>query len=195
MTAALRPSPGQPNRGRHLSLVPPAEPRRRRARHERPSRRRRHGVPVRARVIPLPTSAAPIAPIAPTVASASAAATGAGATRGAPPRPPPAAARRRRLEATYRRRRVAVGLLVAGVVGVAGLVADSVLTGPGGVPASAAGAGTASVEHTVTAHAGDSMWSIAEVFHGATPMGEYVEALIARNGGTHLEVGQLVRLP
>ena len=49
--------------------------------------------------------------------------------------------RRAPTEATYRRRRAAVGVLVAGLVGSAALVAGNVLTGPGGVPASAAGAG------------------------------------------------------
>jgi hypothetical protein len=103
---------------------------------------------------------------------------------------------RRRREARYRRRRAVVGLLVAGVVGVGVLVADSVLTGPGGVPASAAGAGTARpTGRSVRADVGDSLWSIAEVHHGTTSITRYVEALISLNGGTTIEVGQLVALP
>jgi len=97
--------------------------------------------------------------------------------------------------ATYRRRRAALGLLVAGLVGSATLVAGTILTGPGGVPASAAGAGRAPLERTVRARPGDSLWSIAEVFHGDVPIAAYVEALISRNGGTRIDAGQVVRLP
>ena len=82
-----------------------------------------------------------------------------------------------------------------GVVGSAALLAGNVLTGPGGVPASAAGAGQAPLERTVRARPGDSLWSIAEVFHGDAPIAHYVEALISRNGGTRIEAGQVVRLP
>jgi hypothetical protein len=103
--------------------------------------------------------------------------------------------RRPATDVTYRRRRAAVGLLLAGVVGSAALLAGNVLTGPGGVPASAAGTGQAPLERTVLARAGDSLWSIAEVFHGDVPISHYVEALITRNGGTRIEAGQVVRLP
>jgi hypothetical protein len=97
--------------------------------------------------------------------------------------------------ATYRRRRTAAGLLVAGVVGCGGLVVGNVLTGPGGVPASAAGTGTALAPRSVRARAGDSLWSIGEVFHGDVSLASYVEALISLNGGTRIVAGQLVRLP
>jgi hypothetical protein len=103
--------------------------------------------------------------------------------------------RRAPTDATYRRRRAALGLLLAGAVGSAALVAGNVLTGPGGVPASAAGAGRAALERTVLARPGDSLWSIAEVFHGDVAITRYVEALISRNGGTRIEAGQVVRLP
>lgn len=108
-----------------------------------------------------------------------------------------AAVRRRREDARFRRRRAALALLVAGVVGAGALVADTLLTGPGGVPASAAGAGTEPHRSgsVVQAHPGDSLWSIAEVHHGGVPIRRYVEALIDLNGGTVIEVGQLVRLP
>ncbi len=98
-------------------------------------------------------------------------------------------------EAAYRRRRAFAGLVLAGVVGSAGLLAGNVLTGPGGVPASAAGAGTATPARAVRAHAGDSLWSIAETFHGDIPLARYVEALISVNGGTRIEAGQVVELP
>ena len=105
----------------------------------------------------------------------------------AAPADPPRRVRRPRrapTEATYRCRRAAVGLLLAGMVGSAALVAGTVLTGPGGVPASAAGAGKAPLERTVRARPGDSLWSIAQVYHHDVPMTRYVEALISRNGGT-----------
>ena len=90
-----------------------------------------------------------------------------------------------------------VGLLLAGVVGGGALVADSVLTGPGGVPASAAGAGTAPARSgmVVRAEAGDSLWSIAATHRGSAPITRYVDALIDLNGGTVIRAGQLVRLP
>jgi hypothetical protein len=102
---------------------------------------------------------------------------------------------RRPTEVTSRRRRAAVGLLLAGLVGSAALVAGTVLTGPGGVPASAAGAGRAPLERTVRARPGDSLWSIAEAYRGDVPIARYVEALISRNGGTRIDAGQVVRLP
>ena len=43
--------------------------------------------------------------------------------------------------------------------------------------------------------AGDSLWSIAETYHGKVALTQYVEALISLNGGTHIEGGQVVRLP
>ena len=105
--------------------------------------------------------------------------------------------RRRRAEARYRRRRAAAGLFVTALVGAGVLVVDSVLTGSGGGPASAAGAGHGSVVAgpLVRASAGDSLWSIAEQRHGEVPIRRYVEALIDLNDGTMIEAGQLVRLP
>ena len=89
------------------------------------------------------------------------------------------------------------GCCVAGAVGTGALAASTLLTGPGGVPASAAGAGTEPVGHpmSVRVEAGDSLWSIAEVHRGTVPIARYVEALIDLNGGTVIEAGQLVRLP
>jgi hypothetical protein len=105
--------------------------------------------------------------------------------------------RQRRLAARYRRRRAVAGLLVAGVVGTGALAASTLLTGPGGVPASAAGAGTEPAGHPMSVRvvAGDSLWSIAAAHRGTVPIARYVEALIDLNGGTAIEAGQLVRLP
>jgi hypothetical protein len=105
--------------------------------------------------------------------------------------------RHRRLAATYRRRRAVAGLLLAVVAGTGALAGSTLLTGPGGVPASAAGAGTEAdgPPMSVRVEAGDSLWSIAEAHHGTVSIARYLEALIDRNGGTVIEVGQLVRLP
>ena len=76
-----------------------------------------------------------------------------------------------------------------------GLAGQEVLTGPGGVPASAAGAGTARSAQQVRAEPGDSLWSIAERFHGEVALTRYVDALVDLNGGTAISAGQVVRLP
>ncbi len=94
----------------------------------------------------------------------------------------------------FRRRRTVAALLVAGTLG-SGIVAANALTGPGGIPASAAGTGTVRVPRAVRARAGDSLWSIAEVFHGDIAIARFVEALISLNGGTRIDDGQIVRLP
>ena len=71
-----------------------------------------------------------------------------------------------------------------------------VLPGPGYVPASAAGAQPAPVEEVrLVARPGDTMWAIAERFHGDLALARYLEALIDRNGGPSLQAGQVVVLP
>jgi hypothetical protein len=100
-----------------------------------------------------------------------------------------------RTQPTYRRRRAIAAALLAGAIGGAGVVGGNVLTGPGGVPATAAGAGTAIPARIVRVRAGDSLWSIAARFRGEISIGRYVEALISANGGTHIEAGQVMRLP
>ena len=85
--------------------------------------------------------------------------------------------------------------VVAVLVGVGVQLGTSVLSGPGGVPASATGAATAPPVVHVRAEPGDSLWSIAERFHGDVSLPRYVDALIELNGGTAIAAGQLVRLP
>ena len=85
--------------------------------------------------------------------------------------------------------------MVSCVLSTVALAAQGALTGPGGDPASAAGAGTAPAVRHVRAEAGDSLWSIGERFHGEVDLSRYVDALIDVNGGTAIVVGQLVRLP
>jgi hypothetical protein len=95
----------------------------------------------------------------------------------------------------YRRRRLVVGALLAVPVVLGGAVTVGVLAGPGGDPASAVGAGTAVERQVVVAQPGDSLWSIAERFHGEVALDRYLDALIARNGGTAIEAGQAIELP
>jgi nucleoid-associated protein YgaU len=108
----------------------------------------------------------------------------------APRRAPAAGA----LPAYGRRRVVAAGLLV-GLLAVCGIAAHDVLAGSGGVPASAAGATPAPVRGVVVARAGDTLWSIAERFHGEITFGRYLEALINLNDGPSIQAGQAITLP
>ena len=95
----------------------------------------------------------------------------------------------------YGRRRVAaVGLLV-GLLAICGVAAHDVLAGSGGVPASAAGATPAPVRTVVVAERGDTLWSIAERFHGEIGFDRYLEALINLNDGPSIQSGQSITLP
>ena len=93
-----------------------------------------------------------------------------------------------------RRRMVAAGLLV-GLLAACGVVAHDVLAGSGGVPASAAGATPAPVRAVVVARPGDTLWAIAERFHGEIGFDRYLEALINLNDGPSIQAGQAITLP
>lgn len=87
-------------------------------------------------------------------------------------------------------------MLAAGAVTALGLMADAIVSGPGGVPASAAGAGTDTPDRFVVVRAGDTLWSIAEAHHGDINLRRYVEKLIDLNGdSTRIVIGQTVQLP
>jgi Tfp pilus assembly protein FimV len=95
-----------------------------------------------------------------------------------------------------RRRRWMAGAVAVGAFSVLGLGAHGVLSGPGDVPASAAGAGPDPASRTVKVHAGDTLWSIAERHRGGVAIQRYVDALVDLNGGsTEIDAGQLVHLP
>jgi hypothetical protein len=105
--------------------------------------------------------------------------------------------------AVYRRRRVvAVALAVAALTMVT-MVGAGVLAGPGGVTASASGAGPAggavgaqlSGPVTVVALPGDTLWSVAERYRGEISHSRYLDALISYNGGASIEAGQVLILP
>lgn len=136
----------------------------------------------------------------------------------------------------YVRRRLAVGLVIVGMLTVLGLASRSVLADRGGVPAStptvrpatvlpasliaaaappavvatdpAAGAATASPAlHVGTpppaaaggtlylVQPGDTLWSLAQLFHGMQSVSSYVDSLVERNGGATLRAGQVLTLP
>ena len=98
-------------------------------------------------------------------------------------------------QATFRRRRAVVGVSAAIVVSFGTVATFDVLAGSGGVPASAAASQPALVRSTITAQPGDTMWSIAEVHRGDADLVRFVDELIALNGGTSLQIGQLISLP
>lgn len=98
----------------------------------------------------------------------------------------------------YVARRVVAGvaalLIAVGCVSGAGAIVASF----GGSPASAAEAQpvtSSAIDRFHVAQPGDTLWSIATEHHGSIDLGRYVDALIDRNGGTRIEVGQAVRLP
>lgn len=126
--------------------------------------------------------------------------------------------------AVYVRRRLTVALVFIGLLAVIGVSARTVLADRGGVPASTpairpatvppavavavAGAATAqlviqtstpppaaagSVQYIV--QPGDSLWSLAELFHGQRSISGWVDAMVDVNGGALLQVGQLLTLP
>ena len=97
--------------------------------------------------------------------------------------------------ATYRRRRVVVGTVLAVFVAVGAVAAHDVLAGSGGVPASAAVSLPAQARQRVVAQRGDTLWSIAAAHHGEISITRYVDALVDLNGGPTIQAGQEVVLP
>ena len=108
----------------------------------------------------------------------------------------------------YARRRLIAGLFLTAIVLVLFLGAGHVVANRGGAPASAsmirpASAGATSAPAPVTPVAanvyivqpGDTLWSIGERFHGHAALVDYVDSLVAANGGTELQVSQALALP
>ncbi|MDO8361993.1 MAG: LysM peptidoglycan-binding domain-containing protein [Actinomycetota bacterium] len=106
----------------------------------------------------------------------------------------------------YVRRRLLVALVFVFMVVVLWLGAGNVLANRGGAPASTSTvrpAASASLSNTplsytplsYTVQPGDTMWSIAQRFHGSAPHVAYVDRLVALNGGASLAVGQSISLP
>lgn len=97
--------------------------------------------------------------------------------------------------ATYRRRRVVVGTLLAVLVAVGVVAAHDVLAGSGGDPASAAVSLPAQARIHVVAQPGDTLWSIASAHHGDISITRYVDTMVDLNGGPTIQAGQEVVLP
>jgi len=92
----------------------------------------------------------------------------------------------------FLRRRLLVSLVLVAVAAVVWLGAGNVLANRGGAPAS-----TPTVRPVAThvVQPGDTLWSIAESNHGQASLTAYVDTLVEANGGTRLEVGQVISLP
>lgn len=106
----------------------------------------------------------------------------------------------RQREMVYVRRRVLVSLVLLAVVVAIWLGVGSVLANRGGDPASASTARPAlhSAAAAVAVHVvqpGDTLWSLAQRYHGQTLVDDYLDQLIALNGGTAVSVGQAITLP
>jgi LysM repeat protein len=105
----------------------------------------------------------------------------------------------------YARRRLMVLLTLAAIVLVLFVGTGHVVANRGGAPASASmirPANAAAVVPSAPAptdmyivQAGDTMWSIGQRFHGDTSLADYVDRLIAVNGGTEIQVSQALTLP
>ncbi|MEO8265137.1 MAG: LysM domain-containing protein [Ilumatobacteraceae bacterium] len=104
----------------------------------------------------------------------------------------------------YARRRLMVGLCLTAIVLVLFLSTGHVVANRGGAPASASMIRPASAAAPVVVPAaanvyivqpGDTLWSIGERFHGHAVLVDYVDSLVAANGGTELQVSQALTLP
>lgn len=125
----------------------------------------------------------------------------------------------------YMRRRLLVGIVFVALLAALGLFAQSILADHGGVPASVPvvqpAVGSAAVAGGVAAgvafdvapsgavtpapvsaagtlylvQPGDTIWRIAETWHGGASIADYVERLVHTNDGASLQAGQLLLLP
>lgn len=92
----------------------------------------------------------------------------------------------------YRRRRfVAVGLL-SFALALLLFGAGHVLANRGGDPASTSAVRPAT---PYVVQPGDTLWSLADAFHGRWSRSSYLDRLMDANGGSGLQVGQLLELP
>jgi Tfp pilus assembly protein FimV len=103
------------------------------------------------------------------------------------------------IRSTYRRRRLAVGLVAMAVLISGGLAVRATLGGLGGVPASVPAArpvvATPASGGAYVVQPGDTLWSIAQRFHGERDLSAFVDELVELNGGTGLQPGQQLGLP
>jgi nucleoid-associated protein YgaU len=99
----------------------------------------------------------------------------------------------------YLRRRLLAGVVALAIVLAVMVGAGNVLANRGGAPASTSAVRPASVTAvaggTYLVQPGDTLWSIAAAVHGGAAPVEYVDTLVALNGGAALQVGQVISLP
>lgn len=102
----------------------------------------------------------------------------------------------------YARRRLMAAFVLLAFVLVLLVGTGHVVANRGGAPASAStvrpatpAAAVAAPLHVYVVQAGDTLWSIGERFHGRAGLSGYVDALVAANGGTRLQVSQAITLP
>jgi LysM domain len=91
-----------------------------------------------------------------------------------------------------RRRRLGVLVFLVAFVLALFIGAGQVLANRGGAPASTPTVRPAT-EYVV--QPGDTLWALAERFHGPFPRGDYLDHLLDATGGGPLQVGQLIVLP
>ena len=96
----------------------------------------------------------------------------------------------------YAARRLVVGLVAVAAVLVLAVASVGALAGFGSSSAVAAGAATSGpAPAAMVADSDDTLWSIATEHRGDVAHDRYLEALIRKNGGTDVRVGQVVWLP
>ena len=108
-----------------------------------------------------------------------------------------AVAEQRPATQVFVRRRLMVAMVFIAVVVALSVGAGSVLANRGGAPASTSAVRPASVSSAASyvVQPGDTIWSIAQRFRGEGSQVRYVDALVAINGGSALQVGQVMTLP
>ncbi len=87
---------------------------------------------------------------------------------------------------TYRRRRLVLAAFVLSMVGVVGLAATSGRADHGSTTGSM---------RTYLVQPGDTLWALADQFHGALSQTAYVDLLVEVNGGATIQAGQQIVLP
>ena len=124
-------------------------------------------------------------------------------------RPPLRQTTLRRSTHVYIRRRIVVASVFFSLLAALGVGAGNVLANRGGEPASASAVRQATpfesttpglittpgLRTTYLVQPGDTMWSIAETHRDGANLVHYVDELIALNGGTTVQIGQLISLP